>query len=174
MRLAPVLGSFGSKARDGSCPVVVQFEEAGEGVPAEEQITQWIASVLSRVPGPIPSGEIVVRIEAPEEVARLSWEFMGKEGPTNVLSFPAAMPPGPWEPVLGDIVICPQVVAREAASQGKTVTAHWAHMVIHGTLHLLGYDHQEAEEAQIMEGVECAILGGLGFPAPYSEERFGD
>lgn len=151
-------------------PVVVQFGEVGGWLPAESEVERWIAGALGRAPGSAPQGEIVVRAEASGEMARLNREFMGKEGATNVLAFPAEIPPGPWEPILGDIVICPEVVAGEAADQGKPAESHWAHMVVHGTLHLLGYDHQEDEQAREMEGLERAVLEALGYPDPYPEE----
>lgn len=154
----------------GAHPVVVQLPEEDAGLPGPESVTRWVHAALAAVPGGAPPGEVVVRAEAAEAMARLNADFRGKEAPTNVLSFPADLPPGPWEPVLGDVVICPEVVAREAAEQGKPLQAHWAHMVVHGTLHLLGYDHQEAAEAEAMEGLERRILAGLGFDDPYAEE----
>ena len=153
-----------------SQPVVVQLPEGGEGLPDPERVVAWVQAALAAVPGGAPPGEVVVRAAEADEVARLNRDFRGKDGPTNVLSFPADMPEGPWEPALGDLVICPEVVAREAAEQGKTAEAHWAHMVVHSTLHLLGYDHQEAAEAEIMEDLERRILAGLGYEDPYAEE----
>jgi probable rRNA maturation factor len=97
----------------------------------------------------------------------LNQTFRGKTGPTNVLSFPADLPPGTDAPLLGDIVICAPVVRREAQQQGKSLTAHWAHMAVHGTLHLLGYDHIDAAQAEEMESLETHILTGMHFPCPY-------
>lgn len=151
-------------------PVVVQFPDAGAGLPDPERVAAWVRAALAEVPGGAPPGEVVVRAEEAAEMARLNADFRGKEGPTNVLSFPAELPPGPWEPALGDIVICPEVVAREAREQGKAAEAHWAHMVVHGSLHLLGFDHQEADEAELMEDLERRILAGLGYEDPYAEE----
>ena len=91
--------------------------------------------------------------------------------PTNVLSFPFEAPPGIELPLLGDLIICRQVVEQEAEEQGKTVEAHWAHMVVHGTLHLLGYDHIEDEEAEEMEALEAEIMLALGYPDPYISEK---
>lgn len=151
-------------------PVVVQFPEGEAGLPGEAQVSAWVQAALAGLPGGAPPGEVVVRAEEAAEMARLNADFRGKDAPTNVLSFPADLPPGPWEPALGDVVICPEVVAREATEQGKPEGAHWAHMVVHGTLHLLGYDHQEAAEAEIMEDLERRILAGLGYEDPYAEE----
>ncbi len=93
--------------------------------------------------------------------------YRGKQGTTNVLSFPAGLPPDLGLPLLGDIVICAPVVHAEAAQQGKSPSAHWAHMTVHGTLHLLGYDHVDEEEAAIMEALESAILNELNYSCPY-------
>ncbi|MEF8792624.1 rRNA maturation RNase YbeY [Thiohalorhabdus sp.] len=161
----------GTEAGNGEAnPVVVQLPADASGLPSIQSITEWVRAALARVPRGAPAGEVVVRAEDADEMARLNADFRGKEAPTNVLSFPADLPPGPWEPVLGDVVLCPQVVDREAADQGKTVEAHWAHMVVHGTLHLVGYDHQETAEAEAMEGLERRILDGLGYDDPYAEE----
>ncbi|HEY9182256.1 MAG TPA: rRNA maturation RNase YbeY, partial [Gammaproteobacteria bacterium] len=97
-------------------------------------------------------------------------EYRGKNGPTNVLAFPAAAAPavrGESLPI-GDLVICASVIAREARAQGKTPDAHWAHMVVHGTLHLLGFDHETRRKAAVMEKRERSVLAALGFPDPYS------
>ena len=151
-------------------PVVVQLPAATPELPDPDRIRAWVRAALGAVPGGAPAGEVVVRAENAPEMARLNDQFRGKAAPTNVLSFPAELEPGPWDPVLGDIVICPEVVAREAAEQGKTLEAHWAHMVVHGALHLLGYDHLVPAEAAVMEGLERSALAGLGIGDPYAEE----
>ncbi|MGL5337628.1 MAG: rRNA maturation RNase YbeY, partial [Aeromonas veronii] len=97
--------------------------------------------------------------------------YRGKDKPTNVLSFPFEAPPGLELPLLGDLVICRQVVEREAEEQGKPLMAHWAHMVVHGSLHLLGYDHIEDEEAEEMEALERDIMQELGFADPYLSDE---
>ena len=108
-------------------------------------------------------------------MTQLNSAYRGKAGPTNVLSFPAEIPEGLDIPLLGDIVVCAPVVRREAVEQGKTESAHWAHMIVHGTLHLLGYDHIQNDEAEAMEALETTILAQLNYPCPYagspSEER---
>ena len=109
-------------------------------------------------------------VVAAEESAELNSRYRGKNGPTNVLSFPAEAPAAAVDELLpfGDVVICADVVEREAREQGKAPAAHWAHMVVHGVLHLQGYDHEKLRDASIMEAREQALLAALGFPDPYS------
>lgn len=97
----------------------------------------------------------------------LNARYRGRDYATNVLSFPAELPPGVDVPLLGDIVVCAPVVAREAAEQHKAPRAHWAHMLVHATLHLLGHDHEQPHDATRMEALETRILAALGFPDPY-------
>ena len=99
----------------------------------------------------------------------LNLRYRGQDKPTNVLAFPADLPAALAHPLLGDIIVCAAIVEREAREQQKSTSAHWAHMMVHATLHLLGYDHQEETEAQAMEAVETDILGQLSFPPPYAE-----
>jgi len=116
--------------------------------------------------------QMTVRIVEQGEMTELNQQYRQKAGPTNVLSFPFEAPPGVptdlLEPELGDVVVCAAVVMREAAEQGKTPVAHWAHMIVHGTLHLLGYDHIQDSDAQKMESLEIAALTKLGYENPYS------
>ena len=115
--------------------------------------------------------ELSLRLVDEAESADLNQRYRGKAGPTNVLSFPFEPPPGIKGPrYLGDLVICVPVVVREAAEQGKATEAHWAHLVVHGVLHLLGYDHLDETEAQEMEALETRLLANLGFPPPYADE----
>ena len=117
------------------------------------------------------TAELSVRIVDEQESAALNQQYRGKSGATNVLSFPFdAVTPEPL-PILGDLVICAPVVIREAQQQNKPAEAHWAHMCVHGVLHLLGYDHAGDSDAQVMETLETTILLDMGFPAPYSEEQ---
>ena len=109
--------------------------------------------------------DLGIRVVGSAESRALNERWRGKAGPTNVLSFPAARVPGRSQ--LGDIVVCAPVVAREAREQGKPLAAHWAHMIIHGTLHLLGFDHVRAADAKRMEGRERALLARLGIGDPY-------
>jgi len=156
-----------------SLRVEIQSASA-EPVPAEDDIRDWIAAVLDRVPAPATPAdhtEISVRLVDIEEMTRLNETFRGGAGPTNVLSFPADLPADLGQALLGDIVICAPVVREEAAAQGKSLRAHWAHMTVHGTLHLFGYDHVKDSEATAMESLETDILGGLSFPCPYEDDQ---
>ncbi len=127
----------------------------------------WAAASLTAMDG---TRELTIRVVDEAEMATLNAAYRHKEGSTNVLSFPyEAAAPGVAPELLGDVVICAPVVAREAAVQGKAVLAHWAHMVVHGVLHLQGYDHQQARAALAMERLETEILNGLGFPDPYGD-----
>lgn len=139
-----------------------------EGLPTEEQIVQWATAAVQ------PEGdevEMTVRIVDEVESHELNLTYRGKDRPTNVLSFPFECPDEVELPLLGDLVICRQVVEREAAEQEKPLMAHWAHMVVHGSLHLLGYDHIEDNEAEEMESLETQIMQGLGFDDPYLAEK---
>jgi len=122
----------------------------------------------------LPSGEttieVVIRLVDEAESRQLNHDYRGIDRPTNVLSFPFEAPAEVQLPLLGDLVICAPVVAREAVEQGKAAKAHWAHMVIHGVLHLLGYDHQADDEAQQMEQRERELLYRLHFTDPYFDE----
>lgn len=139
---------------------------SSEPVPAEEDIRNWIAAALDGRASQ-DEVEVSVRLVDNDEMARLNETYRGKKGATNVLSFPAELPADLALPLLGDIVICAPVVRSEAVQQGKSASAHWAHMTVHGTLHLLGYDHIEEEDAVVMEALESAILHQLNFQCPY-------
>ena len=139
-----------------------------EGLPTEEQIVQWATAAVQ------PEGdevEMTVRIVDEAESHELNLTYRGKDRPTNVLSFPFECPDEVELLLLGDLVICRQVVEREAAEQEKPLMAHWAHMVVHGSLHLLGYDHIEDDEAEEMESLETQLMQGLGFDDPYLAEK---
>lgn len=138
--------------------------ENTDNLPTHEQIQRW-ANVAVRPETLDP--EITVRIVDEAESRALNLTYRGKDKPTNVLSFPFECPDEVELPLLGDLVICRQVVEREAAEQGKPLEAHWAHMVVHGCLHLLGYDHIEDEEAEEMESLETEMMISLGFADPY-------
>jgi len=144
--------------------VELQNASAATKLPTEEQLSLWARAATRR-----PQAEIVIRVVDEEEGAELNRYYRGKPGPTNVLSFPFEAPPGMATDILGDLAICAPVVEREAQEQGKSLQAHWAHMVVHGVLHLQGYDHIGEDEAVLMESEEIAILSGLGFPNPYEE-----
>ncbi|HET6566237.1 MAG TPA: rRNA maturation RNase YbeY [Xanthomonadales bacterium] len=133
-------------------------------MPAESDFASWLEVTLQALPAAI----ITIRIVDEAESAELNRQYRQKTGATNVLSFPADLPDEVDLPLLGDLVICAPLVESEAGAQGKAVTAHWAHLVVHGTLHLLGYDHIEAAEAEEMESLEARLLQQLGFPDPYA------
>jgi len=137
---------------------------SGDEAPEPPSIRHWVCAALSEQK---PEAEISVRIVSAGESAELNLRYRGKEGATNVLSFPADIPDFVESDLLGDIVICATIVRKEATEQRKTLEAHWAHMLVHGTLHLLGYDHIKDNEAEAMEALETTILGELNFPPPY-------
>ena len=139
---------------------------SSEPVPDEDDLRRWIAATLARQQRHGDT-EISLRLVDTQEMTRLNRDYRHREGPTNVLSFPAGLPPELGLPLLGDIVICAPVVRAEAAAQHKPLAAHWAHMAVHGTLHLLGYDHIEEDQAIAMEALESAILADLDYPCPY-------
>ena len=112
--------------------------------------------------------ELAVRLVDEPEGRTLNHDYRGRDYATNVLSFPVDLPEGIDLPLLGDLVICAPVVAREAAEQGKSETAHWAHLTVHGVLHLLGFDHATSVEANVMEGEERRVMAQLGFSDPYA------
>ncbi|MEN1727396.1 MAG: rRNA maturation RNase YbeY [Pseudomonadota bacterium] len=139
----------------------------GAGVPDDKQFRAWVEHVL----GDESSAMVNLRIVDNAEGWALNKQWRGKDYPTNVLSFPADVPSLDDQRVLGDIVLCAPVIEREALEQGKDLAAHWAHLVIHGLLHLLGFDHTHAEQAEVMESREIELLVGLGFDNPYESEH---
>jgi len=141
---------------------------SAEPVPEEDDIRNWIEATLANRERDADT-EISVRLVDESEMSALNQNYRDKPGATNVLSFPSDLPPELELPLLGDIVICAPVVYSEAAQQGKQPTAHWAHMTVHGTLHLLGYDHTEEDEALEMEALEIAIMATLHYPCPYGD-----
>ena len=143
----------------------VQRATSATSLPSDEELASWAAAAVGNRKA---CAEISLRIVDEAESQALNHQYRGKDKPTNVLSFPADIPPELGLPLLGDLVICAKVVAREAEQQHKALRAHWAHMVVHGTLHLLGYDHIEDDEAEIMESLETRILAQLGISDPYA------
>ncbi|NJD23926.1 MAG: rRNA maturation RNase YbeY [Betaproteobacteria bacterium] len=138
--------------------LTVQYACGRTGIPARADFLRWARAAL---PG---GGSIAIRLVDEEEGRALNRDYRGKDYATNVLSFPYETEPR----VLGDLVVCPAVVAREAAAHGKPVAAHYAHLTVHGMLHLQGFDHDDDNEARRMEDKEREILAGLGYPDPYS------
>lgn len=139
---------------------------AGE-LPSTRSIRRWVRAALAAD----ADAELCVRIVDEDEMKALNSRYRGQDYAANVLSFPAAVPPELGIALLGDIAICAPVVRREARLQGKKERAHWAHLLIHGTLHLLGHDHRKARAAVAMESLEIRILATLGISDPYEEQR---
>ncbi|MFA0442497.1 rRNA maturation RNase YbeY [Vibrio sp. 10N.286.49.C2] len=142
--------------------------ESEEGLPSQADIQHWLDKTITPFQ---KDAELTVRIVDEEESHQLNHDYRGKDKSTNVLSFPFEAPPGIEISLLGDLVICRQVVEKEAKEQSKSQTAHWAHMVVHGSLHLLGYDHIDDNEADEMEALETEIMLDMGFEAPYIAEK---
>ncbi len=145
----------------------VQYATASDYLPTEAQFAFWVKTAIGNS---METAELTIRIVDPRESQMLNNTYRGKDKPTNVLSFPFEAPPEIELPLLGDLVICASVVENEAREQDKPLEAHWAHMVVHGCLHLLGYDHIEDEEAEKMESLETQLIESLGFTDPYKEQ----
>jgi probable rRNA maturation factor len=149
----------------GQFDIDVQYIVQPSGVPNSQQIHDWLQVTLA---AHRENAELTVRIVGEDEITQLNHDYRGQSKPTNVLSFPFEVPDEVEDcHLLGDVVICADVVEKEARQQGKTHTAHWAHMIVHGACHLLGYDHIDDAEAIIMEKLEVKILAQLGFKNPY-------
>lgn len=134
------------------------------GLPAAVSFRRWVAAALA---GRIREADLAIRLVDAKEGRALNRHYRGKDYATNVLSFPAELPEGVKLPLLGDLVLCAPVVAREAREQKKTLAAHYAHLTVHGTLHLLGWNHEDPREAECMEALEREILASLGIADPY-------
>jgi len=148
----------------------LQIACKNENLPTNENFQTWLESAL------IPfkkSFEVTIRIVDEEESQTLNHQYRNKNKPTNVLSFPFEVPDGIEMDLLGDLIICANVVEKEAQQQKKPLNHHWAHMVIHGSLHLLGYDHISDKEADEMESLEINILKTLNIPDPYQTNESG-
>lgn len=146
--------------------VDLQVEIDDNDLPDEAQFNQWVEAALT---GRKDEAELCIRLVDPEESRELNHQYRGKDKSTNVLSFPFEVPDDIPLNLLGDLVICAEVVRREAEEQNKPLHNHWAHMVVHGTLHLIGYDHINDEDAEEMEQLEREILAQLDIPDPYKE-----
>lgn len=145
----------------------IQIASEARDLPTRDQFRRWVDAALRPVES---DSEIVIRIVDEAESAQLNQQYRRKSGPTNILSFPFEAPPGPQLNLLGDLVVCAPVVAREALQQHKKLQDHWAHIIVHGVLHLLGYDHIEDKDAERMESLEINILQQLNIQNPYLEE----
>ena len=137
---------------------------ATEQLPSETDFRLWVGKALPTLGEEF---EVTIRIVDEEESHALNHEYRGMDKPTNVLSFPFEAPPGLELPLLGDLVICTQIVEKEAKEQEKELLHHWAHMTIHGILHLRGYDHINDDEADEMESIETQLLASLSISDPY-------
>jgi probable rRNA maturation factor len=148
-----------------SVTVHVEAALAPSTAPAAAEFRRWVAAALA---GRRDWAEVSVRVVDADEGRALNKRYRDRDRPTNVLSFPAELPPDIGPPLLGDLVLCEPVVLAEAAAQHKPAVAHWAHLTVHGVLHLIGFDHQTDAEAAVMEAIEVEVLAGLGYPDPYA------
>ena len=148
--------------------IEIQTIFKSNGQPDQEQIQRWVDAALE---GFNQGTEIVVRIVDEEESAELNQQYRHKKGPTNILSFPVEVPEGIELNLLGDLVICAPILEKEALEQHKALTDHWAHIIVHGVLHLLGYDHIDDDEAELMESKEITILNKLNIKNPYIQDN---
>lgn len=137
------------------------------GLPSPVSFRRWVEAAL-RGAKRRKATELSIRVVDADEGRALNRDYRGKDYATNVLSFEAGLPPELKLPLIGDMVLCAPVVAREAVEQGKRARDHWAHLTVHGTLHLLGHDHLVEAEAEAMEALETRILAGLGIADPYA------
>jgi probable rRNA maturation factor len=144
----------------------IDIAEGLEGVPEQADFERWLKLALSKV-RPEKEAEISLMVVSEAVSRELNHQYRGKDRPTNVLSFPADIPAYVESHLLGDLVICAPVVEREAQEQNKPLDHHWAHLTIHGCLHLLGYDHINEADAQVMEQLEIELLAELNIPNPY-------
>jgi probable rRNA maturation factor len=153
--------------------VEIQIAARRPWVPGERSLRRWAkqtqqaVSTAARPGPPATPAAVCIRVVGTTAARRLNREYRGKDRPTNVLSFPASADERRFAGALGDLVICAPVVAREAREQSKAIAAHWAHMVVHGVLHLHGYDHERPRDARRMERLEVEILRGFGYQNPY-------
>jgi len=142
----------------------LQLASSASDLPDVTQFQRWLQAAILPFQD---EAEVTIRIVDEQESQQLNLQYRGKDKATNVLSFPFQCPPGIELPLLGDLVICAGVVSAEAAEQNKPLAAHWAHMVVHGCLHLLGFDHINDADAEQMEAEEIQILQQLGISNPY-------
>jgi probable rRNA maturation factor len=144
----------------------IDVAEGLEGVPEPGQFERWLSVTLSKVRAD-RDAEISIMVVSEAVSRELNHQYRSKDKPTNVLSFPADIPDYVESNLLGDLVICAPVVIREASEQNKPLEHHWAHLTIHGCLHLLGYDHIDEADAEVMEQLEIQLLAELDIPNPY-------
>ena len=145
----------------------IRSDVGWKGLPAARSFRHWNELAL-RGAKRRRASELHVLITDSDSARALNRDYRGRDYATNVLSFPTELPPAMKSPLIGDLAICAAVVAREALAQGKSLRAHYAHMVIHGTLHLLGYDHIDEADAERMEALETRLLASIGITDPYA------
>jgi probable rRNA maturation factor len=163
------------RADAASLEIEAQFAAVRPWVPSRAALARWATAAHRAAQGRRPrtgrraaaAGRVCIRVVGPVQSRRLNREYRGNDKPTNVLSFPASSAEREFGGALGDLVICAAVVAQEAREQGKSRPAHWAHMVVHGILHLHGHDHEQPRAARAMERLEVEILRGFGYQDPY-------
>ena len=155
----------------------LQNASSAEDIPGEAQVLDWLQQAMAVIENDSDTA-LTVRVVDTDEGRELNLTWRGKDYPTNVLSFPFEMPEGlppeALDPYLGDLVLCAPVVSQEAQEQNKQLDAHWAHLLVHGLLHLLGYDHQSDAEAEVMEALETRVVTRLGYAPPYQAEMRND
>ncbi len=144
----------------------VQYADGVREAPATDDFRRWAEAALEERRA---DAELSIRVVDEAEGRALNRDYRGRDYATNVLSFPADLPEDIGVALLGDLVLCAPVVAREAAEQGKPAIAHWAHLTVHGCLHLLDFDHETESDANVMESLETEIMARLGYPDPYQE-----
>ncbi len=153
-----------------SYKINIQNVSKTKDIPQKNYFKDWVTATLQTH---CDKAEITIRIVDENEMTLLNQQYRNKKGPTNILSFPYKSSANSHKLLTGDLVICVSVILQEAKLQQKTVLAHWAHLIIHGTLHLLGYDHMTEEDAYNMENLEISILKSFGFSNPYLEHING-
>jgi probable rRNA maturation factor len=173
MSLTAKIFRAGTQDRRTELTVITQIATARSGLPHARTLRQWARAAYALRAGTArrhAASSLTIRVVGAAESRRLNRTWRGKDQPTNVLSFPLGATHAPRGEALelGDLAICAAVVAREAREQHKVLRAHWAHMVVHGVLHLLGHDHQHEREARRMEALEVQLLAGFGYPNPYA------
>lgn len=146
------------------CDVGVTYGISRKGVPSPISFKKWAEAACK---GRIKFADIAIRVVDLKEGKAINKHYRGKDYATNVLSFPAELPEGVTLPLLGDLLICAPIVVKEAKAQKKDLNAHYAHLTIHGVLHLLGLDHEDEHEALVMEAIEREILTDMGYSDPY-------
>lgn len=154
-------------AASSALTIELQRVSQADNIPSESDFYRWVSAALV---DRRDNAEVVIRVVDETESAQLNKTYRNKSGATNVLSFPFEAPDHVKLELLGDLVLCAPVIAKESVQQHKTAESHWAHITVHGVLHLLGYDHLASDQAEVMEALETEILTAMGYRAPYADE----